>query len=273
MAMSDRLPVLLEPEQLLPILTDESLLIVDLCKPESYAKGHIAGAVHVDYRHLQSGSRPAAGKLPGVEQLSALFSSIGLNDEVHVVAYDDEGGGWAGRFLWTLDVIGHPHGSVLNGGIIAWGNEGYPVTAEIPHITTTSYSVATQGAALVTKDEIIARLEDPSLALLDARTPEEFDGSKIRAAKRGHIPGAANLNWTDTMDKSRGLRLLPDDELRKMLSDRNIRADQEVIAYCHTHHRSSHSYLMLKHLGYQKIRGYAGSWSEWGNDPDTPVEL
>ena len=188
--MSERYPLTIEPEQLFPSLADESLLIVDLCKSENYAKGHIAGAVHVDYKQLQSGDNPASGTLPKGEQLSALFSSIGLGNNVHVIAYDDEGGGWAGRLLWTLDVVGHPHASVLNGGIIAWVNEGYPVTTEIPHIIPTTYTVATQGAALVTKDEIMDRLEDPSVALLDARTPEEFDGSKIRAAKGGQESGS-----------------------------------------------------------------------------------
>lgn len=271
--MNIRFPPLLEPEQLSPALKHQSLLLVDLCKPETYAKGHIEGAVHLDYKFLQSGDRPAPGTLPGLEQISAVLSSIGLSDDLHVVAYDDEGGGWASRLLWTLDVIGHPRGSLLNGGLIAWVNEGFAVTTEVANHSPTAYACTHTGPALITKDELMIRLDDPSLALLDARSPEEYDGSKIRANKRGHIPGAANLNWTDAMDKNRGLRLLPDEELRQMLSDRGINQDQEVIVYCHTHHRSSHSYLMLKHLGYQKTRGYAGSWSEWGNDPDTPVEL
>lgn len=156
--------------------------------------------------------------------------------------------------------------------MIAWANEGHPVTTKLHDVRSTTYTANFTGYALATKNEIVNRLTDPALTLLDARTPEEYDGSKIRAAKRGHIPGAVNLNWTDTMDKNRNLRLLPDAELHNMLTARNISAEQEVIAYCHTHHRSSHSYFMLKHLGYKKIKGYAGSWSEWGNDPETPVE-
>lgn len=271
--MSTRFPLLVEPEQLSSALPDEALLVVDLCRPETYSSGHIEDAVHVDYKDLLSGDTPAAGKLPGLEQITTLLCSIGLTDDLHVIAYDDEGGGWASRLLWTLDVIGHPQGSLLNGGIIAWVNAGLPVSTVVPGVRPSTYTATAAGYALVTKEQIMPRLGDPSMALLDARTPEEFDGAKIRAAKRGHIPGAANLNWTDTMDKNRNLRLLPDVELRKMLSDRNISAEQEVVVYCHTHHRSSHSYFMLKHLGYENIRGYAGSWSEWGNDPDTPVEF
>ena len=271
--MDDPLPLLIEPEQLIHIISTEDILLIDLCKPENYAQGHVEGAVHLDYKVLLSGVPPMSGKLPELEQLARAFSSIGLSQNKHVVAYDDEGGGWACRLLWTLDTIKHqPAGSLLNGGIIAWVNEGHPTTVEVPNTIPSDYTISTTGFALATKVEILSRLQDPDLTLLDARTPEEYNGIKIRAAKGGHIPGAANLNWTDTMDKHRNYRLLPDPVLHQMLSQRNINSDKEVIVYCQTHHRSAHSYFMLKHLGFEKVKGYAGSWSEWGNDPDTPVE-
>lgn len=270
--MNDRLPLLVEPELLEQALPTESILLVDLCKPETYAQGHIEGAVHLDRKVLLSGVNPAPGKLPELRQLAHALSSIGLTHDKQVIAYDDEGGGWACRLLWTLDVIGQQvEGSLLNGGILAWANEGHPVTTEVAVTVPSNYTISRAGFALATKDEILSRLQDPTLALLDARTPEEYNGAKMRAAKRGHIPGAVNLNWTDAMDKQRYLRLLPDSALLEMLAQRNISDDKEVIVYCHTHHRSAHSYFMLKYLGYKKVKGYAGSWSEWGNDPDTPV--
>ena len=88
----------------------------------------------------------------------------------------------------------------------------------------------------------------------------------------GHIPGARNLNWLDTIDTSRNNRLKSSEELREMLNERGITPDKEIITYCQTHHRSSHSYAMLKSLGFPHIRGYAGSWSEWGNSIETPIE-
>ena len=225
----------------------------------------------LDHSGLVSGILPSPGKLPGLDQVAQTLSATGLTHEHHVVAYDDEGGGWASRLLWTLDVVGHNNGSLLNGGMVAWAQEGHPLTSEVPAVTPSNYVVSTVGTALADKDHILSRLDDTGLALLDARSPAEFDGSKIRAAKAGHIPGAVNLNWTDAMDRDRNLRLLPDAVLRDMLAQRSIRPEHEVITYCHTHHRSSLTYFMLKHLGYN-ARGYDGSWSEWGNDPDTPVE-
>ena len=110
------------------------------------------------------------------------------------------------------------------------------------------------------------------LALLDARTWEEYRGSRVLAQRGGHIPAAVHLNWLDTIDGGRQLRLKTDHELTVMLSQRGIAPDREIVVYCHTHHRSAHSWMMLRHLGYSRVRGYAGSWSEWGNDARTPIE-
>ena len=168
--------------------------------------------------------------------------------------------------------MGHAAASVLNGGLHAWANEGHPLTADPVPREPSSYPLSYGDDALASKSELLALLGDPSLGLLDARTPEEFAGTKVRAARGGRIPGAANLNWLDTMDRGRNLRLLPDEQLRTLLRARGLTPEKLIVSYCHTHHRSAHSYVMLKHLGYDRIKAYAGSWSEWGNDPATPVE-
>ncbi len=266
-------PPVIEPEDLRTRLdTDTALLVIDLCTAEHYTQAHIPGAVHVDYRHLVTGQQPTPGQIPDDDRLTGLLSSVGATPATTIVAYDDEGGGKAARFLWTLDVIGHPCFSLLNGGILAWTADGHPVTSEHVYPERSDYPVIAGDRGIADLAYIRSRLGHPQLALLDARTPAEFDGTKARAARGGHIPGAANLNWLDTLDAERHYRFKPDAELKQMLSDRRLTADREIVAYCHTHHRSAHSYIMLKHLGYERVRGYPGSWSEWGNRTDTPVE-
>lgn len=261
--------LLVEPAELQEELSNSRLLIVDLCKVSSYEKMHLPGAIHVNPAELVAGVKPATGKLPDQQQLSALFSRIGLQPDQHVVAYDDEGGGWAGRFIWTLDVIGHPAHSYLNGGLTAWAGEHRPMQSQPNQAETAVVAVSINRQPIVDKEYLLAHLDDPNVVIWDARSAEEFDGSTVHAARGGHIPGAINLNWLDTVDRDRNLRIRPD--IENVLNKAGITPDKEVITHCQTHHRSGLTYLIGKSLGFG-IKAYDGSWSEWGNDPDTPIE-
>lgn len=265
--------ILIEPKALQEMLSDAQLLVVDLSKAATYAQLHIPGAMHMEYAILNGGTQPAPGLLPPEERLAQIAGMLKLNKMSRIVAYDDEGSGRAARLAWTLHYLGYESVQVLNGGLQAWNNEGHPVDNRpvLPDVTATLPLASRNPSVLADHTYILEHLDDASVALLDARTPEEYAGTKVRAARGGHIPGAVNLNWLDTMDKNRNLRLKSPEILNNALSTLGVRTEQEVITYCQSHHRSAHAWLMLKSLGFARVRGYAGSWSEWGNHPDTPV--
>lgn len=263
------LPLIIEPDQLHGIIAQRNLLIVDLCSEQSYREGHIAGAVSVLPAETIAGIAPAVGKLPTLEQLQKLFNRIGLSPETHVVVYDDEGGGWAGRMIWLLDVIGHSSYSYLNGGLLAWKAFGGELQTELPTPISSEAVIKLHDQYSASREEILAQLEAPNLVVWDARSPAEFRGEKVFAKKGGHIPGAINCEWTQLMDGNRQLRIRTD--AREFLASQGLDASKRIVTHCQTHHRSGFTYLVGKMLGFN-IRAYDGSWGEWGNHPDTPVE-
>ena len=265
------LALVIEPGDLLARLNTPELIVVDLTSVARYESGHIPGARFVDPKRTQLGQPPAPGLLPTLNSLEALFGELGHNPNAVYVVYDDEGGGWAGRFIWLLDVIGHKAYHYLNGGIHAWIAEGYSLSTEVPPAVGGQVELTLHDEPIATREYLQSRLGAADLAIWDARSAAEYAGEKVLAAKGGHIPGAKNFEWTAGMDKSRNLRIRTD--MAQILKDLGITPDKEVITHCQTHHRSGFTYLVAKSLGYPRVKGYAGSWGEWGNHPDTPVEL
>ena len=266
------LPLIAEPDDLEAKLGSENLLVIDVSKTDIYAQMHIPGALHIDYPLIVSAKPPIAGLIPDISHLNRVFSELGITGDTHVAAYDDEGGGKACRLLWTLYICGHKKISLLNGGLHAWSNEGHEMNHEPVSALKSENTFSQIDEGVADKEYVLSRLENKDTALLDARSPDEFWGVKKFAEKAGHIPGAVNFEWTLAIDQTRNLRLKPESELLKNLSKIGITRDKEIIAYCQSHHRSAHTFIMLKSLGFQRVRGYAGSWSDWGNSRETPVE-
>ena len=266
------LSLIIETEQLHSYLDNNDLLIVDLSQAATYVQYHVPGAIFLDYNWIVRIEQPRMGLLPTEEQLTNVLSAIGLTKNTHIVVYDDEGGGRACRFLWTLDCVGHTKYSLLNGGLQAWVNSGYEVASHIDWPTPSEYKAKLDFNPVATRQYILDHLSHDDVVILDTRNPAEYNGVKVFAARGGHIPGAINIEWTDAMDKGNDLRLKSEAELLDMLESHGITKDKTVVTHCQTHHRSAHTYIMLKSLGYEKVKGYPGSWSDWGNEPNTPIE-
>lgn len=271
MSSSPLLPLIAEPAQLADVMGHADLLIIDVpLNAESYQQGHVPGAIYLDHRQLLKGEGDVPNLEPDEDALSTLFSELGLTPNTHVVAYDDEGGGWAGRLLWTLELLGHPHYSYLNGGITAWRDEQRPLDTSPHQPEPSDYRAHIAHPELAMEREVLQAALD-EVVVWDARSPAEYRGEKGQNQHLGHIPGAINLDWQQLKDAGNGMRLKQNAELLKLLAARGLTADRPVVTHCQSHHRSGLTWLAGRALGLD-IRAYPGSWKEWGNRDDTPIE-
>lgn len=277
--MSTELPLVIEPVELEAALNNNNsgnnLLIIDLSNPDSYQRMHVPGALHCNYSAIITSQPPVMGLVPDETILSSIFSQLGLTPDRHIIAYDDEGNGKASRLIYTLHCIGHFKASLLNGGINAWASEGHLLESgfnapEPSHYTASLLPITDSPVA--TREWIESTLGDGETQIIDTRSAGEYAGVDLRAARGGHIPGAINFDWTNAMDRMRNLRHMPEPQLSAMLTELGISAEKPTILYCQTHHRSAHTYVALKNIGFEHVRGYPGAWSEWGNAADTVIE-
>jgi len=266
------LPLILDAEVLHSNLDTTNIVILDLSQPSAYLEHHLPGAYLLDYSWITKTANPVMGLLPDIEQLNRVLSAYGINKDTHVIAYDDEGGGRASRLLWTLDTLDHQHYSLLNGGIQTWLNKQLPVTKDIHWPSPTNYTGTLNSEPVADKQYILDSLSKPDTLVLDCRSPMEYSGTKVFAARGGHIPDAVNMNWMELIDTDNHLQLKSTESINAILQSKGVTKDKTIILHCQTHHRSSHSYIVLKSLGYKNIKGYPGSWSDWGNDANTPIE-
>jgi len=263
-------PVLHEPESLRTLDTS-GWLIVHVADPNAFAQAHLPRARLVIPRELVDGAPPAPGRLPPVAQIESTLARIGYHPDRHIAIYDDEGGGWAGRFAWTLDVIGHGSWGYIDGGIHALHAAGVALASGVPEpVEPTDVRVHLDTTPIAEIPDVLAAIDDPDCVVLDARSREEYDGTRVAAARAGHIPGAVNIDWLRLQDRHRHTRLV--ENLAGLLAQNGVTPDRSVITHCQTHHRSGLTYMAMRLLGYPRVRAYHGSWSEWGNRADTPIE-
>ncbi|WP_324665609.1 sulfurtransferase [Haloarcula sediminis] len=235
----------------------ERLRIVDVRDGWEYdAMAHLPGAVSIPFDRFRTGSDDSEGMLPSTGEWTDLLSENGIDADSDVVAYDDHHGVFAARFLVTAELLGHDPGKLhlLDGDFSSWQLE-HPTSNETPEVASTDYSVEPpESTPLVGADRVAAAEDDPDAVVVDTRDESEYAA--------GHIPGAVLLDWRELVDdETRGL--LPRDAALSVLESAGIVPGKRVVLYCNTARRISHTYVVLRHLGFPDVEFYEGSLTEW----------
>ena len=246
-------------------------LLLDLRTPDAYAAGHIPGALHLDLFGVSLIDTDPAPLKAFMWMIEHLFATRGVTASTPVVVYDDQSGIRAARAFWFLEYFGHPSVRVLDGGFGAWTRGGFPITRDAAPAAVSDWTGTRDRAAIATWRDVNTAIGQPGTVLLDARTDGEYCGTTVRAARGGAVPGAVHIEWTRNLGADGAFK--PAAELKQMYEEAGVTPDREVITYCQGGYRAAHSYLALRLLGYPKVRNYVGSWKEWGDRVDLPIEV
>ncbi len=274
---------LVEVSDLLVRLEDPLMRVLDarfeLLDPAAgrrwYREGHVPGALYLDLdgdlaRPQAAGTPGGRHPLPDMGAFAGHLGDLGVGDEHEVVVYDQGGSMYAARVWWMLRYLGHDRVRVLDGGYRAYLEAGGRTVTTGPHHPAARLSFRPRQEMLVTREELLGRLDDPSLAIVDGRAPERYRGETEPLDPRaGHIPSAVNVPYGETMG-AHG-RLLSASELRERFAP--VGARGEVVSYCGSGVSAAHNILALEAAGMPAARLYVGSWSDWCSHPDAPVAL
>lgn len=223
--------------------------VLDARLYENYADGHIPSSVHVDLKALRYTKDGVDGMLIEPDTFAAIASSLGISPDTFVVIYDDYFGQIAARIGWSLLRYGHTKFALLDGGWDDWEAAGLPITTEVQPPERADFTPTPVDAPSADLAYVRENLNTPDVVLLDVRSPAEYG--------KGHIPGAVAWNWENgTIPRAA-------DEFRAELASIGVTPDKEIITYCQSGMRASHTFFLLKQLGFERVRMYDGSWAEW----------
>ncbi len=243
-----------------------------------YETSHIPGALYLNWStDLTDPEHEFDGMIAPPEQVKSAMESFGVGDDTLIVGYDQEGGHFASRLWLVMARYGHgDRVKILNGGWTAWVQEDRPVTDEIVEpageFTLTLNPDDYRPELIATTDDVVAAMDDESVVILDVRRMSEFTGDEVRAARGGRVPGAVHSLWQENLDWDGDRRFLANDAIQDRAGVAGIDDSCTVITYCQGGVRAAHAAIALMMLGHQNVKVYDGSWAEWGNREELPVE-
>jgi thiosulfate/3-mercaptopyruvate sulfurtransferase len=272
-------PVLVTTEWLAEHLTDDGIVVAEVDEnPDLYDEGHIRGAIKLHWRDdLQD---PVERDLVEKDAFERLLGGLGIDNDATLVLYGDRNNWFAAYAYWYLKIYGHEHVRILDGGRQKWIDEGRELTTELPSPVATTYTAQDRDESIrARRDAVGGLIGADAVALVDVRSPQEYAGDLIAppgyeqegAQRAGHIPTAASVPWASAVSDDGTFKSA--DELRELYAAKGVTADKAVTAYCRIGERSAHTWFVLRELlGYEDVKNYDGSWTEWGNLVDVPIE-
>jgi thiosulfate/3-mercaptopyruvate sulfurtransferase len=272
-------PVLVTTEWLAEHLNDEGVVVAEVDEnPDLYDEGHIAGAVKLHWRDdLQD---PVERDLVDKPTFERLMSERGISNDSTLVLYGDKNNWFAAYAYWYLKIYGHEDVRMLDGGRQKWTDEEREFTIETPQRPQSEYKASERDESIRTyRDSVREGIGEQSKALVDVRSPQEYAGDLVAppgyeqegAQRAGHIPTAASIPWATAVGDDGTFKSA--EELRELYEGKGVTPEKEVTAYCRIGERSAHTWFVLRELlGYETVKNYDGSWTEWGNLVDVPIE-